>query len=269
MNLAIEYIQRTRLSQQLLKLPCSLFLTNVFDQTRIAVTLQNCYGKPDEVWVKHWRLDRVVKDKVLPPIDEFVVNRPSLFASPFVVVEDYSINEYAANPYPIHAKQSADEPYASAQEKQYHECLDRFFNSVPNEGRRKNWLWKSFMTSFFPETMASEFGKMPSEQQRDCVQDLCPVPWKAWCMWLTHMFCDTPSPLAAELTFAPLFRDRLKANAKYQELIKPQKVKTTLPKEKNSSFMYFTTNSPAAGGWTPTVVPVDGWDTSTMTYTDS
>jgi hypothetical protein len=180
MNLAIEYLTRTKLSQQLLKTPCSLFLNNVFDKNPLVVTIQNCYGKPQEVvvkhWqlgkvapdrvlppveefvvnredmftspfvvlddynimdyavsrilskqnkvpttrevvVKHWQLGKVAPDRVLPPVEEFVVNREDMFTSPFVVLDDYNIMDYAVSPYPVQAKQSADEPYATTQEK--------------------------------------------------------------------------------------------------------------------------------------------------------
>lgn len=256
MNLAIEYIQRTKLSQQMLRLPCSLFLTQVFDQSRMVVTIQNCYGKPEELLVKHWRLDRITKDRILPPVEEFIVNRVDMFTSPFIVLDDYNITDYAASPYPIQLKQSADEPYATTQEKQYHECIDRFFNCSENEARRRNWLWKSFATSFFPETMASDFGNLPAEHQRDAIQELCPVPWKGWCMWITQLSSDmSQSPAAVELTFAPLYRERLKGNAKYQDSIKQvmdtlKKSVKTVPPLLNSAWVFAgQTATTATSSW--------------------
>jgi hypothetical protein len=250
MNLAIEYLTRTKLSQQLLKTPCSLFLNNVFDKNPLVVTIQNCYGKPQEVVVKHWQLGKVAPDRVLPPVEEFVVNREDMFTSPFVVLDDYNIMDYAVSPYPVQAKQSADEPYATTQEKRYHECLDSFFCTPANECKRRNWLWKSFVNSFFPDTMKSDFGSLTAEHQRDAVQNLCPLPWKGWCMWLTHMLCDTQSPVAAELAFGPIYRERLKTNELYQQMIKPLPKATAKTKRVDLSNSWVALSHAATGGWT-------------------
>jgi hypothetical protein len=221
MNLAIEYMMRTRLPQHMLKLPCSIFLYNVFNESsRLAVTIQNCYGKPDEILVKHWHLDKITKDKVMPPNEEYIVAKKDMFSSPFVVIDDYNTIGYAANPYPTSMRQSPDEPYASSQQAQYQEYLDKFFNSSVNESKRKNWLWKSFASSFFPETMKSDFGYMSPESQRDSVQNICPIPWKGWCMWTSQMLLYyAPSP-ASEIVFAPLYQEKLSTNERYKELIK-------------------------------------------------
>ena len=231
MNLAIEYLTRTKLSQRMLKLPCSLFIQNVFNQNGLVINVQSCYGQPEQLRVKHWYLDKVTKDRILPPLKEFVINRSDLFTDSFVIVDDYNILPYAPNPYPIQSKQSADEPYASRQEFQYHECLDQFFNTSINETRRKDWLWRNFVYGFFNETINnSDFAMMSPDSQRNAVQTLCPIPWKGWCMWIEQMICNNKSSVATELAFASAYQDKLKTNEKYQQLITPQLIQPIKPK---------------------------------------
>lgn len=240
MNLAIEYIKRTKITQQMLKLPCSLFINYVFKNNNpIVITLHNCYGKPEEVVVKHWLLGNANKERILPPVEEFVVNRNEIFNSPFVVLDDYNVIDYVANPYPVYAKQSSDEPYASNQEKQYQECLDRFFNNSNHNIKRYDWLWKHFLTTFFPESMETDFCDLTPEQQREVIRELCPIPWKGWGMWINHMFCETQSQIATELAFEINYQKKLETNEKYQKLFLPKLVKST----KNKNLNIYNVNS--------------------------
>lgn len=218
MNLAIEYIMRAKPNQ--LKLPCSLFLNGLFDKNCLVITIQNCYGQPQQLLVKHWYLNKISKDKILPPMEEFIINRTELFTSPFVVMDDFNILDYKCVPYIERGKQNSDEPYAGIQERQYQECIDCFFNTKINEISRKNWLWNNFFTAFLPETRAACVAISP-DYQRSTICDMCPIVWKGWCMWAKQMMCDnSKSQFATELIYSKIFEEKIASNERYQEAIR-------------------------------------------------
>ncbi len=72
-------------------------------------------------------------------------------------------------------------------------------------------------------------------------------------MWITHLMCDIQSPVAPELAFGPMYRERLKANEKYQATIKPQPpkvaAKRTEPKEWITGTSPWVTTNSASSAW--------------------
>jgi hypothetical protein len=237
MNLAIEHMIRTRSGKNLLKMPCSIFLSNIENDNKLAITIQNCYGRPNEIVVKHWNLTNISKDRILPHQEEFVVDRNHIFDNSLTILDDFCILDYTSDPYPIIHKQNPDEPYASAQERQYTECLERFFNCYNNDLNKLNWLWSIFVRHCFPETCATDFGKTSCIQQRDVIRNLCPIVWKGWQMWEKYMFFDSSSSkISAELIFSPYYQEKLSKNSLYQQ---KKKSKITIKASAPAPFISF------------------------------
>jgi hypothetical protein len=127
-------------------------------------------------------------------------------------------------------------------------------------------LWKSFISSFFPETLSNgEFGSLASEYQRETVQNFCPLPWKGWCMWINHMLHEeTKSPVASELVFSSLYKEKLDKNEQYQQQLRkmPEVPKYKLPTANSIFNNLHLLSTGTANTWA-----VDSYDTTT--YTDS
>lgn len=225
MNLAIEHLIRNKIAENLLELPCSIFLNSLMDGSKIAITINGCYGNEEQLNVKHWRIDHAVKSRILPPQEEFIIKRTEIFTSDKTVLDDYEILKYTEDPYPIYAKQYADEPNASLQEKQYRVCLNTFFNCDSNNNKKEDWLWQSFVSTYFSSTMKSEFASMTLPSQKSMIKDLCPVPWKGWMMWLNNILVKNKftRKVAAELSFHTAYQNKLDKNEKYIEKISKEK----------------------------------------------
>lgn len=250
MNLAIEHMIRTRAGKHTLKLPCSIFLSHIENDNKIAIIIQNCYGKPNEIVVKHWHLTNISKDRVLPRQEEFVVDRNHIFENSLTVVDDFNILDYLADPYPIVAKQNADDPYASVQEKQYSECIERFFNCCNNDLNKRNWLWKIFVKHCFPETCSTDFGNVSCIQQREIISNMCPIVWKGWQMWEKHMFFDsTNSKISAELIFLPFYQEKLAKNPLYQQQQQKKKPMFTVSAPKSPFISFYETANYSDATW--------------------
>lgn len=247
MNLAIEYLVRTKIVQDMLKMPCSLLLDCVSDPNKkLVVTIQNSYGKPKELTVKHWLLDQTSKNQVLPPCKEFVVPRNDLYASQFVIVDDFKLLVYDADPYRIHPRQNSDDHYGSIQEKQFNDCMANFYNCVPNNKKRINWLWGVFIKAFFPDSAKSDFGSLGFDAQRDLIEGFCTIPWRGWRMWCKHIMLNTPGT-AAELAFATAYADKLKDNQQHQEQLRKSN-------EMVNSLKYYFHPSWSTTGWSTTAI---------------
>jgi hypothetical protein len=221
MNLAVEYMMRKIAPEQEILHPRSLFATNVFDPTlHVAITIQNCYGKPDNLLVKHWNFSKLSQDKVLPPVEEYIICRKNIVTSPFVILEDFDIIPYQEKPSANYQKQHADEPYASTQTHEYEACMSRFFNTTQNEFVRKEWLWQRFINAFFPKASEGEFGHLNSQAQQSTIRCNFGIAWKSWMLWSSQMLCERPvANVASELIFTTAYRDKILNNPRYQEAL--------------------------------------------------
>jgi hypothetical protein len=214
MILATEYLLRNNRLQNLLKLPCSIFLTNKEDGSKLILSIHKIYGDLGNVIIRHWNLceDNVNFD--LPPNVEFKIKKEEIFTSKNVVMKDYEILEYKEEPYETGGRQFAESPQALFQENEYVSCLDSFYNNRSHQKNKTNWLWVAFERKHVLDNVKSHYNhdnQCEKDLQRDIVQYFSRVVWKSWLHWRKHLL-DFPSPISPELIFKNYYIPRESPN---------------------------------------------------------
>lgn len=201
MNLAIEYMMRQERARSIFISPCSLCV--ITDQGHnLVVGINNHYGHPTQLVVKHWKLWESKKIDILPPFDEHIIERDQVFESPYVVIPGHHLLSYEEDPFPAGSKQSSDMPYSQQQEHEYNETLDHFYNSKTHRKKRSNWLWTSFARTYIPDDLLFQHGTddVGLDLQKEIIRFYSKTIWNVWMYWQRYLI-NFPGP-AGELVFA-------------------------------------------------------------------
>jgi len=189
MNLAIEYILRNKRVQNMLTLPCALYLTTA-ENRKLIVGMQNTYVSSMHLTVKHWRMWEATDKDKLPPFTEYRVNREDVFKPGPIVIAGCKILDYCESPYQSGIKQVADYPLSLSQQSDYYETLNNFYDSVSHQKNKLNWLWQAFQSIHIPEHLRYEHGHDDIDGlnlQREIVQYSSKPIWNTWLYWRKHL----------------------------------------------------------------------------------
>jgi hypothetical protein len=210
MNLAIEYILRSDRIKNLLHLPCSLFLVkNIEDlpTEKMVVTLVPSYDYDDHILIRHWNINKSIATAVLPPYQEYKIDKSEVFTSPYTVVPGYSLFRFREEPFLTGSKQYPDPPYNIFQDKEYNDCLDNFYYPKLHFTLKENWLWSTFNRIYVPTNIKQSYSsKHPKNFQREIVSNYCKDTWSTWLYWRRHLL-EFSGP-AAELVFDEEYKDK-------------------------------------------------------------
>ena len=81
MNPAIDYLVRKDLAKDTLKIPCSIFLFNKDDLSKLVLTITEEFNKTDFYSVKHWYVELCSSEQALPPMTEFRIKKNNFFTN--------------------------------------------------------------------------------------------------------------------------------------------------------------------------------------------
>jgi hypothetical protein len=196
MNIAIEYVLRNGRIQDLLMLPCSLFLEK--KDHKLIITI---HDRKRDIAVRHWNLDKPTD--FMPAFDERNIPSSEVFVNPDVIVADYKLLEFVEEPYVNLGKQHPDLPQAAIQEKDYWDCLDNFFQPKAMYKVREDWLWESFNKIHVTKRIRDAYDSPKPSAQREFVKHYSKSAWKIWDFWKKNLLnFSGPSP---ELVFAQAY----------------------------------------------------------------
>ena len=199
MNLAIEYLIRTRVIENFLSFPCSLCVENCLG-SKTVVGLER--GDEDVV-VTHWHLDQ--KGERLPPSSTYQVNPKDTFTSDKVVLPNSILFPYTENEI-----RSAYNKYGHPMSRRVHDMFVNYFlNSAEHIHSREQWLWSPFVQVHVGEKLLNElyYAIAPPSQciqlEQEVLKEQHQEKWMIWCSWKRKLLKDTS--VATELVFSPAY----------------------------------------------------------------
>ena len=144
MNIPIEYLLRKNRVEDMLCLPCSLFLRNVETNDKLVVLLTEELGG---VVIRHIN----PTDATLNPQKQLLISKKEIFDCPDVIIPGYKLLEFHEAIFDHETKQVAELPLAAIQENQYREFLGKFYSPMAIQKSRENWLWECFEQTLIPK----------------------------------------------------------------------------------------------------------------------
>jgi hypothetical protein len=205
MHIVLEYILRKGRVEQLLNLPCSLFLENA--GKKLVVTLQPRYAT-NGICVRHYPLWKITKCGMMPTFEEFVITLDEVFKHSSVIVPGYKLLEFTPQSFTSEEKQVNDLPLAAIQERQYKECLITYFSPKMMNRTRENWLWTCFDDMYVNVGVnigvhAGFWNYKPEVQREHIKRDKNKAIYKVWELWKKNLLLN--SDPASELVFAKYY----------------------------------------------------------------
>jgi len=205
MNIAIEYVLRHGRVEQMLSLPCSLFLENSRPKKKkdpiegkMVITLLNGYGTNSAI-ARQYKLYETKSADMLPDYRECQLSTDKIFTSPEVIIPGYKLLEFQEPKFNSEEKQQSDLPMAAIQERKYKDHINSFFNPKVMNKYRENWLWKCF-NHIYMKNDKYGYNTLTPAQQRDYMTRENKASAKIWEFWCRHLLIN--SNPASELVFA-------------------------------------------------------------------
>ncbi len=181
----------------MLRVPCSLFLTDSSNSEKKVVTI-NSGNKPNFI-VKCWFVSSCHEDQVLPSTQESLVSR--LFEDPHVILEGHRLLKYKEEAVPSHLNYHNHPMSADT----YNSYVDNFFDTKVHRLQRESWLWNEFVRIYFPHLLRLSYSLFQriddvAKDQRIIVSKNYPEAWLYWLKWRKYMMDFEGTP--AELVFS-------------------------------------------------------------------
>jgi hypothetical protein len=202
MYLATEYLIRSGIAKRMLRIPCSLFLTDLVGGEKKVITISHGYRLSDRLVVKHWLVGLCRDEQVIPSLQEYLVRHESIFDDPHVILERHRLLKYKEEPVPSHLN-SFNHPMLA---ETYNHFADQFFDSAGHRLRRENWLWDEFVRIYFPQLIKLCYSIFQyrhkddaAADQRNIVRQHYQERWLYWLKWRKYLL-DFEGP-PAELVF--------------------------------------------------------------------
>jgi hypothetical protein len=186
MNLAIEYLIRTRLCRDFLKIPCSIFLLGEYDDLVVAIHEANS-GK---YCIKHWVVSDCQEDYILPPVKEFYIQKRNIWTSNKTIVPEYSTIGYFTEPI-RNRQNNYRQPMSQLIFSLYH---DSFLDSRFHRTKKMAWLWRRFAHVYLEKSSKTN-GFITLYPTMLEIKDTSSRLWKIWLKWSEHMLLN-PGELA-------------------------------------------------------------------------
>lgn len=191
MNLALEYLVRTKSIRNFFRTPSSLYLERGDDKIVVTFdgTVEGCYR------LKRWHLSDCPIGHLLPYSISVLVPQGQIFDNRAVIPQGFQ-------PIP-YCQESVDTSLNSYKRPMsadiYEFFVGRMLCSEPHVEHKERWLWESFYYRFLPTQMRDRF---PNKETmlRDS-EGQAHHPWHAWGLWQSQLFPDRDNPAACELIF--------------------------------------------------------------------
>lgn len=178
MNLALEYLIRSKAIREFLTTPCSLFLQR--NGQKISITFEKA-AVDDDFHLKRWHITDCRSASRLPEYDECVVASQELFDSPFFRLPGWEIMPYHEETVDT----SLNSPRESMSDDTYQDFIDRFLYTPLHRYRKADWLWEAF-------------AKVASPNDADVRRRHKNLKWIAW---KRAVLLDRDCEAAPELVF--------------------------------------------------------------------
>lgn len=194
MDLATEYLLRTKSIRDFFHAPCSLCLNR--GQNKVLVLMEEI---PDSYKITHFFVSDV--DGLFPDREVFEIPRNELYSSEKVIVPDHQPLKY--HHAPIETKLNTyRSPIGRVAWKQ---MTNKLLNSQKHRRKRNFWLWKCFSE----QILHSKHSRYPKDEleavycsEQSYVRRESPK-WKVWLDWKDRMLVSGPA--ASELIFQDCF----------------------------------------------------------------
>lgn len=230
MNLAIEYMLRSKELRNNVEFPFSIFIKNSNTNEKRVVTVREIPNKKNLI-VKHWFIEKCNFEEFVPPVEDYEISHEELYTSKHIIVPEFDLHPYQVEPFYTGMKQHADEPLASMEKEIYDSHFNFFLNSKKHQISRIDWLWGAFCKTYKFDYVSSIFtSKKYLSKISQCVASYvntlkykAPQLLKKWGMWQKYMLGSSTNMVASELLFY----------SEYQSLIKSEN-----RKPKTLSFSY-------------------------------
>ena len=189
MNLALEYLIRTKSIRNFFRTPCSLFLERGED--KVVVTFE---GMIDDCYLaKRWHLSNHSSNK-LPCCLQLIVPKKEIFQSNLVIPDGFLVFNY----YEESVDTSLNSYKRPMTEGLYTSFIQKMLFSENHWHAKEQWLWEAFYESL-PTSIRKRYF--------DRWQMLCDFdeseehPWQNWMFWKKTFLQDKDNPAACELIF--------------------------------------------------------------------
>lgn len=203
MNLAIEYLQRSKTIRNFLQPPCSLFLEND-DGRKLVVTLEETIADLTCYLVKQWDVWAKVPDDPLPRYNSCLVPKSAVFADERVVPEGYRPIQYTEEPVDT-SNNTFKKPMP---EELYEFYCWNYLNAKCHKATKEDWIWDVYMAVHHPDMDLGFsvhdliFYKVVMKQEQKLHLRKIPASWHRWCLWKKHLIPDDCATVATELIFS-------------------------------------------------------------------
>lgn len=219
MRPTIEHGLRTGYLKSLFKVPFSLFLESIWDDTIYSVlSVDRTPEMNDSLTIRHWNVTNINRKIKLPPCQETVISEKDMFSSEYMVLKDYRTIEYFFNDYEYNPEPEGVETelWVAEEQRKYRSSLDGFYFSSSHKIRRESILWHTFMKGFFSESY-HELKSLPLASQQAIVKDVNGSRWQNWRYWKKYIL-NFDSVVAPEIIFNQAYQEKVKQNLDFQEL---------------------------------------------------
>ena len=211
MNLAIEYLIRSKTARDCFQVPCSLFLNHLESHTKRLIITINWHPFSKKYLVKKWYLDNYHSADLLPPFTESSLNHNEIFEDQTTIVPMYELLPFKEQPYKPGIWQRGDGARAMQQETEYSSAIENFLYPPTQKRLRTCWLWATFVKAHkLNMTEAAIYNKV--DDQMWMTERQYKSVWRKWLQWKRHLDFDTE--IAPELVFFDSYKPKVQEESK-------------------------------------------------------
>ncbi len=204
MNLAIEYMIRSKELYCNVKFPFSVFIENPQTTEKRVITVCESFNEKKLV-VRQWFIDNCVISDMVPSFSDYEINRDELRDSKHIIIPKFRLLKYFHHSFDTGKKQNSSGLMASIDELKYNSGFESLLNSKKHQSAKATWLWNSFkkVYEFQSKNNTNIFYDDKNEIYARILKNQFPHLLNNWIMWRKYMLdlSNDPGSVAGELFF--------------------------------------------------------------------
>ena len=193
MNLALEYLVRTKSIRNFFDTPSSLYLERGED--RLVVTFDGVVG--DSLRIRRWLVTDNSVGRLLPEFYNVIVPKSQFFGSEAVIPQGYYLLPYY--------EESVDTSLNSYKKPMAAEVYAHFINNLlysdSHRHAKEYWLWETFYQNALSRPQKDMFSNREKMLLDFIKHETEDHPWHVWTCWRSALFPDRDNRAACELIF--------------------------------------------------------------------
>lgn len=199
MNLCLEYLIRSGTIQNLLQMPCSVFLSKFHNSVDKIILLLERISNDSQISVSRYNL--LGDYEVLPSHTTQTVPIEQIFEH--VVLPNYKVLKFEECPIDVNLNLH----YRPINETHWEYYLLNFLNNDSHRRSRHRWLWSAFVRWQFGSCSEKITDSIVNEEQVIVRKSYAPK-WHLWLIWKAT-FLEPIVSVASELVFSSVPEPKL------------------------------------------------------------